>query len=106
MELFRGYRNLGSVEAKGAYLDGLANDPQGGMKARSIAVQSLYRLGVVDHATLSLANRLGDADAIALAKAVLDAVPGKTRGTGAVVCTCPQPAPLRDNLFAVPVWFV
>lgn len=37
---------------------------------------------------------------------VLDAVPGKTRGTGAVVCTCPQPAPLRDNLFAVPVWFV
>jgi hypothetical protein len=91
MELFRGYRNLGSVEAKGAYLDGLANDPQGGMKARSIAVQSLYRLGVADHATLSLANRLGNADAIALAKAVLalgeDATPEAVRADAVAAAT-------------------
>ena len=36
----------------------------------------------------------------------LDAVPGKTRGPGAIVCTCPQPGRLRDNLLALPVWYV
>ncbi len=33
----------------------------------------------------------------------LDRVPGKTRGMGAVVCLCPQPALLRDNVMALPV---
>lgn len=36
----------------------------------------------------------------------LDAVSGKTRGTGAILCTCPQPARLRDNLYALPIWYV
>lgn len=36
----------------------------------------------------------------------LDAVSDKKRGTGAILCTCPQPARLRDNLFALPVWYV
>lgn len=37
---------------------------------------------------------------------VLDAVPGKKRGVGAVVCACPRPGLLRENLLAVPVWCV
>ena len=36
----------------------------------------------------------------------LDAVPGKARGSGAVLCTCPQPGLLRENLHALPVWYV
>ena len=36
----------------------------------------------------------------------LDAVSGRTLGTGAVLCPCPQPARLRDNLYAVPIWYV
>ena len=106
VELFRGFRDLGSVEAKGAYLDGLANDPQGGMKARSIAVQSLYRLGVADHATLSLANRLGDADAVALAKAVLalgeDATPEAVRAdavVAALAAKAPAEVPDRGKVY-------
>ena len=37
---------------------------------------------------------------------VLDAVPGRTRGPGAILCTCPQPGVLRENLLALPVWYV
>ena len=34
---------------------------------------------------------------------VLDAVSGKRRGSGAIVCNCATPVHLRDNLLAVPV---
>ena len=37
---------------------------------------------------------------------VLDEVPGRRRGAGAILCTCPQPGVLRDNLLALPVWYV
>ena len=37
---------------------------------------------------------------------VLDAVPDRTRGPGAILCTCPQPGVLRENLLALPVWYV
>lgn len=37
---------------------------------------------------------------------VLDAVPGRSRGAGAILCTCPQPGVLRENLLALPVWYV
>lgn len=37
---------------------------------------------------------------------VLDKVSDKKRGTGAVICCCPQPGMLRDNLFQIPVWFI
>ncbi len=37
---------------------------------------------------------------------VLDAVPDRTRGAGAILCTCPQPGVLRENLLALPVWYV
>ena len=34
---------------------------------------------------------------------VLDAISGKRRGPGAIVCNCSTPAHLRDNLLALPV---
>ena len=37
---------------------------------------------------------------------VLDKVPEKKRGTGAVVCCCPQPGLLRENILQIPVWFI
>lgn len=38
--------------------------------------------------------------------AVLDKIPDKKRGTGAIVCMCPQPAVLRENILSVPVWYL
>ena len=37
---------------------------------------------------------------------VLDKVEEKRRGMGAIICTCPQPNLLRDNLLQLPVWYV
>ena len=34
---------------------------------------------------------------------ILDTISGKRRGPGAIVCNCPTPTHLRDNLLAVPV---
>lgn len=42
----------------------------------------------------------------ALAFTVLDKVPDRRRGTGAVICMCPQPGMLRENIFQLPVWYV
>ena len=37
---------------------------------------------------------------------VLDKVPDKKRGMGAIVCLCPQPGALRDNILQLPVWYI
>ena len=37
---------------------------------------------------------------------VLDAVPDKKRGEGALICLCPQPGRLRDNIWQIPAWFI
>ncbi len=37
---------------------------------------------------------------------VLDIVPDKKRGTGAVICNCPQPGSLRENIYQIPVWYI
>ena len=37
---------------------------------------------------------------------VLDKISDKKRGTGAVVCMCPQPGALRDNVLQIPVWYI
>lgn len=36
---------------------------------------------------------------------VLDKIPEKKRGSGAVVCMCSQPGLLRENVFAIPAWY-
>lgn len=37
---------------------------------------------------------------------VLDKVDDKKRGTGAVICNCPEPGMLRENILQVPVWYI
>ncbi len=43
---------------------------------------------------------------MAAAFQVLDRIPEKKRGMGAVLCTCPQPGMLRENVLQLPVWYV
>ncbi|MBQ7370750.1 MAG: ATP-binding protein [Blautia sp.] len=37
---------------------------------------------------------------------VLDKVNEKKRGTGAIICNCPQPGMLRENILQIPVWYI
>lgn len=37
---------------------------------------------------------------------VLDTIPEKKRGMGAVICNCPQPGALRENVLQIPVWYI
>lgn len=37
---------------------------------------------------------------------VLDQIPGKKRGMGAVVCNCPDVGALRENVLQIPVWYI
>lgn len=36
----------------------------------------------------------------------LDKIPEKKRGMGAILCTCPQPGRVRDNVLQIPVWYI
>ena len=37
---------------------------------------------------------------------VLGGIPDKKRGMGAVICMCPQPGVLRENILQLPVWYI
>ena len=37
---------------------------------------------------------------------VLDKIPEKKRGMGAVISPCPQPGKLRENVLEIPVWYI
>ncbi len=37
---------------------------------------------------------------------ILDTIPEKRRGSGAVVCMCPMPGMLRENVLQIPYWFI
>ena len=37
---------------------------------------------------------------------VLDKIENKKRGAGAIICMCPQPGVLRENVLQIPVWYV
>lgn len=37
---------------------------------------------------------------------VLDTIPEKKRGMGAVICMCPQPGALRENVLQIPAWYI
>lgn len=37
---------------------------------------------------------------------ILDQLPDRKRGTGAVICNCPAPGTIRDNIFQIPVWYI
>lgn len=73
----KAYQALGDDLARTAFLADLANDPKGGEKARALAVRCLYSRGVTDYASLAIANRLDDPDALSFAAALL-ALPKNT----------------------------
>lgn len=37
---------------------------------------------------------------------VLDQIPGKRRGMGAVICNCPDVGALQENVLQMPVWYI
>ncbi|WP_026524015.1 ATP-binding protein [Butyrivibrio sp. MB2005] len=37
---------------------------------------------------------------------ILDKIPEKKRGTGAVICMCSMPGSLRENVLQIPYWFI
>ena len=37
---------------------------------------------------------------------VLDKVPEKKRGMCAIICSCPQPGMLRENILQIPAWYI
>ena len=37
---------------------------------------------------------------------VLNQIPGKKRGMGAVLCNCPEVGALRENILQIPVWYI
>ncbi len=37
---------------------------------------------------------------------VLDKLDNKKRGTGAIICNCPEPGILRENILQIPVWYI
>ena len=37
---------------------------------------------------------------------ILDTIPEKKRGTGAIICMCPAPGILRENILQIPYWYV
>lgn len=37
---------------------------------------------------------------------ILDTIPNKKRGMGAVICMCPAPGTLRDNILQIPYWYI
>lgn len=37
---------------------------------------------------------------------ILDTIPEKKRGMGAVICMCPQPGALRENVLQIPAWYI
>ena len=96
------YRALTTREARQSFLENLPNDPKFGLKARALAIQCLYSRGVSDYATLSVANRLTDQDALDLAKELLalpaDAKPDEVRANRVLVAmAAKEPASVPDT---------
>ena len=70
---------LPDIDARRNWLDGLAADPKAGFKIRTVAVKLLTDAGIDDYETLSLVNRVSDADALVFAKALVS-LDGSLRG--------------------------
>ena len=60
------FAGIRSQEGRAAWVGNLANDPQGGFKARTVAIGLMFERGIRDNATLSLVNRISDFAALAL----------------------------------------
>ena len=62
------FERLTTQESKSAFFAALGSDPNSGLKVRAVVVKILSDSGVSDYGRLSVANRLSDADALALAQ--------------------------------------
>ena len=105
----REFEALKDAAARTAWLNAQASAPDGAFKVRTAVVQILHARGVDDYATLSLANRLSDADTRALLAGLLqlpENVRGPAlRGNPAVAGFVPRAgaeAPQRERTF-IPV---
>jgi len=74
--------------------------PSGGL-----AVEYIKRVieNTVFHITEAGTNRKRRKTA---AFTVPDKVNDRKQGTGAVICACPQPGMLRENILQIPVWYI
>ncbi|MDO5296068.1 MAG: AAA family ATPase [bacterium] len=63
-------------------------------------------LELMARASESLAGRVGIIELSTMSQREIDGDPPETLANGAVICQCPQPGMLRDNILAVPVWYV
>ena len=55
----------------------------------------------------NIADEVGkDANTIKNWVSILDSVPEKKRGMGAVICMCPCPGALRENVLQIPYWYI
>ena len=55
---------------------------------------------------IEIKKNTSESASAAAAFTVLDKVPEKRRGTGAVISMCPQPGQLRENVLEIPVWYI
>ena len=75
LEVVSRYRACKSRAEQQDFLNALPTEQEFGFKARALAVRCLYSRKVTDYATLSVVNRISDANAYALARSLLD-MPG------------------------------
>ena len=55
---------------------------------------------------IEIKTNTSESESATAAFTVLDQVPEKKRGMGAVINMCPQPGKLRDNVLEIPVWYI
>ena len=55
---------------------------------------------------IEIKTNTSESASAASAFTILDKVPEKRRGTGAVINMCPQPGQLRENVLEIPVWYI
>ena len=68
MDVAEQYGKLDTPQARGKFFADLATDPDGGEKARMVAMKILNDAGIIDYDTLNLPNHMNDAQAIQFAK--------------------------------------
>ena len=80
------------------------NDRDSGMLAESEIDLIIEENGVLHPIEIKASSNVTASETSAFA--ILDRIPDKQRGMGAVVCMCPEPGMLRENVLQIPVWYV
>lgn len=80
------------------------NDRDSGMLAESEIDLIIEENGVLHPIEIKASSNVTASETSAFA--ILDRIPDKQRGMGAVVCMCPEPGMLRENVLQIPVWYI